>query len=136
MIRARTLLLATVVLLGTTGCTTTRVFHWGGYESALYHYYKSPDSLDRYAASLEVAVREGRRSNRTAPGLYAEYGYVLHLLGRPAEALSFFELEKATWPESGQLMDIMIRNITPEVERSRTAPDSAARPSPGTEGEV
>ena len=64
------------------------------------------------------------------PGLYAELGYALLEEGQTKEAVGYFEKEKTKWPESGFLMDKMIRN----AERKGSSPAKA--PARGPAGAV
>ena len=44
-----------------------------------------------------------------APGLYAEYGFLLMRRGENARAIEYYNKEKALWPESAVFMDSMIQ---------------------------
>ena len=95
----------------TTGCATNHHrYHWGGYETSLYGYFKNPEKFEKYVKEVEKAVLKGQEKGNVAPGMYAEYGYVLVALKRPEEAKKYFLLEKEAWPESTKLMDLMIAN--------------------------
>jgi hypothetical protein len=99
-----------VLSLGTlAACAQPPHYQWGGYEPALYGYYKDPALADAYAEKVAEAVKRGEQEGHVAPGLHAEYGYVLMNSGRKAEAIAEFEAEKKHWPESALLMDRMIR---------------------------
>ncbi len=96
---------------------------WGSYETELYGYYKDPDRLENLMMALETAIAEGEKltkktssasgakTRRVAPGLYAEYGYLLMIKNEGAKAKSYFKKEKQSWPESTILMDKMIKVI-------------------------
>jgi hypothetical protein len=99
-----------IVALGLlAACATPPHYQWGGYEQSLYSYYKSPAKADQYTLKLAEAVRRGEEQGHVAPGLHAEYGYMLMNSGRKAEAIAEFESEKQRWPDSTLLMDRMIR---------------------------
>jgi len=89
-------------------CAKPSHYEWGGYEESLYKYYKDPGAADAYTEQLAQAARQGDATGRTAPGIHAEYGYMLMTAGRRADALAEFEAEKRLWPESTVLMDRMI----------------------------
>lgn len=101
-------------------CAPQQQFVWGTYETSLYGYYKNPEQLENLMKSLEKAIAEGEEAakssaaadgtkpRRIAPGLYAEYGYLLMLKNDGAKANIYFEKEKASWPESMVLMDKLI----------------------------
>jgi hypothetical protein len=57
---------------------------------------------------LVAALRNGEASNRVAPGLNAELGYLYMEEGRTAEAIQYFEAEKRLFPEAQQFMDGVI----------------------------
>ncbi len=107
---------ALALLAGTllSACAPTSRFEWGSYESALYVYAKAPDKRPGYRAALEQAVERGRRTDRVAPGLLAELGY-LHLEeGDTATAISLFEEEIQRFPESRPF-------LTGVIERAKVA---------------
>jgi hypothetical protein len=95
--RAAGLLLATLVL---TACVAPSRFEWGAYEGALYAYSKKPDTRPQYRDALEKAISDGRKTNRLAPGMLAELGYLNLEDGATAEAIKLFEEEMAAFPES------------------------------------
>lgn len=86
-------------------------YSWGNYDSSLYAYYKNPASSAAYAESLaNVVTQAGASGKPIAPGLYAEYGYLLLQQKKTDEAIVYFNKEKQAWPESGYFMDGMIKN--------------------------
>ncbi len=103
------LLLAFVSIALLSGCTTTQgLYHWGNYEQAAYAYAKNPGEVDEYIESLNKIIVSGEEKNRVPPGLYAEYGYALMIMGRTDDAMLSFGKERDKWPESRRLMDLMI----------------------------
>ncbi|NNJ70828.1 MAG: DUF4810 domain-containing protein, partial [Kiritimatiellales bacterium] len=63
---------------------------------------------------------EARKTPATkpmAPGLYAEYGFLLMRQGENGRAISYFNKEKALWPESAVFMDSMIQ--TAQISNKR-----------------
>jgi hypothetical protein len=99
--------LATLAL---AACATPSRFEWGSYESSLYAYSKRPDLRPQYRTALEKAIAEGRRTNRLAPGLLAELGYLALEDGDTAQAVRLFEEEMAAFPESRPfLTDVVAR---------------------------
>jgi hypothetical protein len=97
-----------LVALLLTGCATPSRFEWGGYESALYSYAKKPDLRPQYRAALEKAVEQGRKTNRLAPGLLAELGYLALEDGDIAVAVSLFEEEMRAFPESRAFLEVVV----------------------------
>jgi hypothetical protein len=97
---------------GLTACAPTSRFDWGAYDMALYAYAKNPGARDAYRAALVTAIERGRLSNRVAPGLLAELGY-LHLEdGQQAAAIQCFEEEMARFPEAAPFMSGVIARLT------------------------
>jgi hypothetical protein len=96
-----------------TACVTQHPsrYAWGDYDGSLYTYYKNPAKSTAYMEALSKVVTEAGASKKTiAPGLYAEYGYMLLQQKKTDEAIVYFNKEKQTWPESGYFMDGMIKN--------------------------
>jgi hypothetical protein len=93
------------------GCgAAPQKYNWGNYEQSLYSYYKDPTKTAAYAMELENTIQESEKTQKpVAPGIYAEYGYLLLQQGKSTEAVALFEKEKAKWPESTYLMDGMIK---------------------------
>ena len=92
-------------------CAPPTHYVWGNYEYSLYHYYQNPADPQPYVAALKSAVTRGDAIGKTAPGLHAEYGYMLISLHHPRQAVQQFEDEKRLWPESAGLMDRMIASM-------------------------
>lgn len=102
----------------TTACTTTR-HEWGNYSTELYQYYKSPTQEQQQELQNELAKVFARAKSKgvaPAPGLYAEYGTFLLESGDSAQAIEYYQREKAAWPESAKLMDALIAALAQEPE--------------------
>lgn len=105
------LVLACTVLGAAAGCIAPPKYSWGNYDKALYGYYKDPAKQADYMTALEENVRVAEQANkRVAPGLYAEYGYMLMVAQRKSEAVTYFRKEQQFWPESFRFMEGMIKN--------------------------
>ena len=102
----RVILIGLAMLLA--GCVPPERYFWGGYEDTLYRSYREPAAQATYTESLAKATVRGAETGKIAPGLYAEYGYMLMQAGRGTEAVAAFQAEKRRWPESTVLMDRMI----------------------------
>ena len=114
MMAPKRLLVWLLPLLLAACATTQPKYDWGGYEDALHGYYKDATKQPRLAAELATAIAASEASARpVAPGLYAEYGYLLMQSGRKQEAAVLFRKEKQRWPESSALMDVMLRSVEP-----------------------
>ena len=103
------------VLLGLLcGCTSPYLYEWGNYDQWLYENYKNPKSDEELYVDLTALITkyESRKNPAVkpmAPGLYAEYGFLLMRRGENARAIEYYNKEKALWPESATFMDSMIQ---------------------------
>jgi hypothetical protein len=102
-------LASAVALAALAACAPPTHYQWGAYEPSLYSFYKHPDQADDYTAQLQKAIDRGEAEGHVAPGLHAEYGYMLMSAGKNADAVAQFQAEKQLWPESTVLMDHMIK---------------------------
>jgi hypothetical protein len=107
-------LLAALAVLA--GCATTHEkYGWGDYDPSLYSYYKSPAKVGELTATLQEVIKAADSHNQpVAPGLRAEYGYLLLQQGKAPEAVSAFQAEEKQWPESKVFMDHMIKVASAE----------------------
>lgn len=104
-----------ILIVLASGCASQGLYEWGNYDESLYKYYKNAENEDKLFSSLEVLISDSdNKSNLSrkpiAPGLYAEYGYLLFERGRYQEAVLAFAEEKKRYPESSLLMDKMIKS--------------------------
>lgn len=112
------------LILLVSGCASSGLYEWGKYDESLYNYYKNPENEEKLFLSLEKVIKDvSNKSNSfqkpIAPGLYAEYGYLLLERGRYKDAITAFKEEKKTYPESSLLMDKMIKSASQQSkERS------------------
>jgi len=129
----RTRLLAVPLLAGLSACVPPTMYHWNGYDSALYRHYQAPAEREDFVVALRTTILDAeQRGLKVPPGLYAEYGYALLEEGKPGEAVSWFQKEKSKWPESAMLMDKMIRNAgqRPVAPAGTKGPASSAGGAP------
>lgn len=103
--RYRTLAGVAALSLLLTACATSSRFEWGNYEGALYSYAKKPELRPQYRTSLEKAIDQGRRTNRIAPGMLAELGYLALEDGDTSAAVALFEEEMRLFPESRSFLE-------------------------------
>lgn len=101
-----------IVLL--SGCASSHLYEWGDYDEWLYENYKSPKNDEELYTDLSALIEkyERRKNPGTkpmAPGLYAEYGFLLMRRGESERAIVYYNKEKALWPESAVFMDSMIQ---------------------------
>jgi hypothetical protein len=107
--------------LSVSACAPASRFEWGGYEGALYAYSKKPDLRPQYRVALEKTIEQGRKSNRVAPGLQAELGYILLEDGDRAGALKQFDAEMRDFPESRAFLRGVADRITGEKQKAEVA---------------
>jgi hypothetical protein len=98
-------------LLLLSACATPSRFEWGQYEAGLYNYSKHPDKRAQYIETLENAISKGKETNRLAPGLLAELGYLKMQDGDSASAIALFEEEMRMFPESRPFLGKMVSRL-------------------------
>lgn len=107
------------VSLMMTACAVQPKYNWGNYDRSLYSYYKDSTKSAEHMAELQKIVAAAEASNqKVAPGIHAEYGYLLLQKGGTNEAVTQFEREKEKWPESTHFMNIMIKSATAKSTQS------------------
>jgi|GEM_PF-307128 len=88
---------------------------YDGYGSSLYRQLKKP-TPENQAAHLnllaKVIERADRNQVRPPPGVCAEYGYNLGLLGRTAEATDYLDREVQHYPESETFVSVLKRIVS------------------------
>ena len=110
----KSLLLLPCLGLLLTGCTSPYLYEWGNYDQWLYENYKQPKNDEELYVDLTALITkyENRKKPATkpmAPGLYAEYGFLLMRRGESERAIHYFNKEKELWPEASVFMDSMIQ---------------------------
>ncbi|MEE9367726.1 MAG: DUF4810 domain-containing protein [Pontiella sp.] len=108
------LLFPSLGLLLLTGCTSPYLYEWGNYDQWLYENYENPKDDEELYVDLTALITEyeGRKNPAVkpmAPGLYAEYGFLLMRRGENTRAIEYYNKEKALWPEATVFMDSMIQ---------------------------
>ncbi len=107
------LILGFLFAFAVTGCAAPTKYYWGDYESSLYDSYKDPSKAGELSASLQEIIKTSEKTHKpVAPGVYAEYGFMLQQAGKSGEAIPYYEKEKSSWPESTAFMNSMIQVAT------------------------
>jgi hypothetical protein len=111
------------------GCTSNSLYEWGNYDQWLYENYKNPKSdeelyVDLTALITEYESRKKPNVKPMAPGLYAEYGFLLMRRGENELAIKYYNKEKALWPESAVFMDSMIQVAQIADKSSQKSPST------------
>ena len=123
-IQTRLVLVTAATVLVTACATNQPKYAWGTYDRSLYVYYKNPATAAALAQSLEATINAAEKTNAVvAPGIYAEYGYLLLQEGNATAAVDAFHKEETHWPESKVFMDHMIQA---SASRTTTAVDQRA----------
>lgn len=127
-------LVAAAVALAATGCVPrTTLYHWRGYDDGLYRHYKNPQDREHWVETLKVIMLESEEQGlKVPPGVHAEYGFALYEEGRFPEAITYFDRERAEWPESRVLMEKMVRNA--QGRAAQRGPASLAPAATGAAG--
>jgi len=87
------------------------LYYWSSYDADLYFFLENPEpeTEARFEATLQHIFTESDKANRKiAPGLLAEYGFLLYQRGEFDAAVGYFERERDEWPESSAFMTKMI----------------------------
>lgn len=106
--------LSVVVLLCLSGCQSIQpLYHWGSYEPLTYAALVKSEkvSLEEQRLHLEHDLEVARAKDRSIPpGMYAYLAYLCLNLGDGESAHAYFELEKASFPESSAFIDRLMQH--------------------------
>lgn len=107
--------IACAVLL-VTGCANTvkPMYDYGDYSESFYAMKRESgaETEAEWLQSLEKIIVKSEEINvRVPPGVYANLGYLSLRSNDNEKAISYFELEKATYPESILFMDRLISRV-------------------------
>ncbi len=96
-----------------SGCAPS-LYDWRGFEKSVYAFYTQPGevSLLKQRGKLESEIDRTLASGKPVPpGKYAHLGYVCFLTGDRQEAIRFLNAEKQAFPESTQLVDVLLEQL-------------------------
>jgi len=127
------LILGAVAVACMSGCASSR-YEWNDYDTRLYEYYKTPTERDNFAEALREAILEGEPSGRVAPGIFAEYGYLMYEMGNSQAAIMYYQKEADRWPESRFFMNKMIAVAKNRMKKDpvKSKPAEIAPPAANT----
>ena len=120
------LMIAGACALSLVACAMPSRFEWGDYENSLYAYSKAPGARESYRKALMVAIQQGEKTNRLAPGMYAELGYLFLEDDNKAEAISSFQKEMTAFPESRAFLKAVVDRVSGSAALP-TSPQSSAK---------
>lgn len=119
------LMIAGACALSVAACATPSRFEWGDYENSLYAYSKAPQARENYRKSLQTAIQQGEKTNRLAPGMYAELGYLFLEDNNKPDAIASFQKEMTAFPESRSFLKAVVDRVS-----GGTAGAPVATPAP------
>ena len=101
------LLLATLVL---SGCVTAQepLYYWGTTPATYHKLVLEPGdaTLAEHEKALQDTIDQSvQKGKRVPPGVYCELGYLQFKKGRKVEALSLYDAEIKTYPESSVFVE-------------------------------
>ncbi len=82
---------------------TSTLYYWGNYEDASYKHYKqgTDEAKAELMATYEKMINKQIGTRKTvAPGIYAEYGFMLIQSGKAEEGINYLKKEVELYPES------------------------------------
>lgn len=123
----RTVAIAALSLVALAACAPTTRFEWGSYEGSLYAYAKQPAQKEMFRNALARAIEKGRQTNRVAPGLNAELGYLYLEDGDTTKAVALFEEEMRLFPESREFLTSVVTKAKGGNAEQSTPLGSSAR---------
>jgi hypothetical protein len=113
--RAGLITSALVALMTLSACQhgPKPLYDWGPYQAQVYEQFKptgnGPEAqLQELERHLETTTSKGRQ---VPPGYLAHMGYLYLMTGHSDLAATFWEREKAAFPESKVFMDFLLKNL-------------------------
>jgi hypothetical protein len=120
-LRWKNLLLFVIVSLCSACAQPKQLYNFGDYNDSYYKHKKksTPETRQALIKSIEKAIGEENKSlsGRVPPGMYANLGYMYLQDGNTQKAISLFEKEKETYPESVHFMDRLIVKVEKTEQR-------------------
>lgn len=108
------LLLAIVAVIALSGCESTDkpLYYYGGYQTAVYHYFKNDETtVDQQINALEIIIEKAANSGLpVAPGVHAHLGMLYFEQGDGVNGALHLDAEKQLFPESATYIDFLIAN--------------------------
>jgi hypothetical protein len=110
------------------GCATPSIYHWGEFEAGLNERYVNQNDSEADVYLFETISTAEQQHLRVPPGAYADYGFVLFRRGDRQGAITYFEKEKQTFPESSAFMNKLIERVKQKEKDSveKTRPPTTA----------
>ncbi len=123
--QSRRFIVVIAILLTLSGCTPQGLYYWGDYETSLYERYvdNNGQHIDAYLRNTMTEAEQHQQ--RVPPGVHADYGFLLYTRGDKTGAISYFQKERALYPESTALMNKLIDKIQQQQQKPPTPPAPA-----------
>lgn len=92
-------------------CAPQAIYNWSGYDNAVYSYTKANDekSLQELISVYQRLIKNTGSSHKPAPGICADYGYLLLKKGEVAKGKELLKQEIAFYPESAVFVERIIK---------------------------
>jgi len=107
-----TISLALIILM-MSGCAGPKpMYEYGNYSESFYNLKKTGDSeaISQWKTALEESIEmSNAQAIRIPPGVNANLGYLYLKVNDADRAISYFEAEKALYPESTVFMQKLIK---------------------------
>ena len=116
------------------GCAAPSIYHWGKFEDGLNERYVNENHPEADVYLFDTISTAEQQHLRVPPGAYADYGFVLFRRGDRQGAITYFEKEKQTFPESSAFMNKLIERVkqkekeTAEKTRPQTNANTGSQP--------
>lgn len=99
---------------GLSSCVSTLpLYNWEGYDAGIYTYLHTKDekSLETLLKTYEKLIHKTGSRKAPAPGICADCGYLLIQAGEKEKGIALLKKEKAYYPESGKLIDGILKRV-------------------------
>ncbi|MCT4599325.1 MAG: DUF4810 domain-containing protein [Marinifilaceae bacterium] len=108
------LILSLILAIILFSSCSKNLYKWGNYEKKSFAYYdkQTPESRKEFVESLKtIIISSNRAGKKPAPGIYAEYGYLLFMQGKKGSAINLLKKEIEAYPESKLFVDRILKAI-------------------------
>lgn len=92
--------------------STSTLYYWGNYEDTSYKHYKqgTDEAKAELMATYEKMIEKQTGTRKTvAPGICAEYGFMLVQAGKVEEGINYLKKEIELYPESKVFIERIIK---------------------------
>jgi hypothetical protein len=107
-------------------CVPTGRYYWGSYSQTQYLLIKNADDAARKSRKddlMKIIQTSRTRKQPIPPGVAAEMGYLLYNEGSYSASLSYFKNEMENYPESTQLMQLIIKKAE-DLDKEKAGTDN------------